>query len=66
MTGKYVNVQPDAKVLSIPIDRENPATMNAEFLFRLQEWAIKEFGSKEEAAEKLGVTERTLNNWKNK
>jgi transcriptional regulator with AAA-type ATPase domain len=38
----------------------------ADFRYYLQDWAIKEYGSRKIVAEKLSVTEKTLNNWKNR
>jgi len=45
--------------------------MIAEYKYELQDWAVKTFGGRKKAVEhfnKLGdtVTEKTLNNWKNK
>jgi len=45
--------------------------MIAEYKYQLQEWAVKRFGGRKKAVEhfnKLGdtITEKTLNNWKNK
>ncbi len=39
--------------------------MIADFQFQLQEWATKKW-SRKEAAKKLKVSEKTLNNWKNR
>jgi hypothetical protein len=39
--------------------------MIADFLYNLQDWAVKKYGRKV-AAEKFDVTEKTLNNWKNR
>ena len=35
------------------------------FHSKLEDWAIKNYGSRKQAAEKLDVTEKTLNNWRN-
>jgi transposase len=40
--------------------------MIVEFQHKLQDWAINKYGSRKEAAKHLDVTEKTLNNWKNK
>lgn len=48
----------------IPIGKE--AEMTEAFHYKLQEWAIAKYGSRQHAAEKLGITEKTLNNWKNR
>ncbi len=37
-----------------------------EFHYQLQEWAIKIYKTRKEAAQALGVDEKTLNNWKNR
>ena len=39
--------------------------IEAAFHSFLEEWAIKHYGSRKQAAEKLDVTEKTLNNWRN-
>jgi DNA-binding NtrC family response regulator len=39
--------------------------MKAEYEYALQQWAIEKYGSRKETSEKLGVSEKTLNNWKN-
>lgn len=46
-------------------DKKTADEMIADFQYQLQEWATK-YQSRKEAAEKLGVSEKTLNNWKNK
>jgi transcriptional regulator with AAA-type ATPase domain len=40
--------------------------MIADFKYRLQDWAIKEYGTREEASKRLKVETKTLNNWKNR
>lgn len=40
--------------------------MESVFHSKLADWAIKNYGSRKQAAEKLDVTEKTLNNWRNK
>ncbi len=39
--------------------------MLADFQFQLQAWATKKW-SRKEAAKQLKVSEKTLNNWKNR
>lgn len=48
----------------MPIGDEK--SMRTEFNFKLQEWAVSKYGSREEAAVKLNISEKTLNNWKNR
>ncbi len=45
------------------VTAENSIT---EFKYQLYQWAINKYKKPKKAAEKLGVEERTLNNWKNK
>ena len=45
---------------------KNAVEIEADFKYFLQERAIKKFGSRKEAASHLGVTEKALNDWKNK
>ena len=40
--------------------------MNAEYHKKLEEWAIRTYNTRANAALQLGVSEKTLNNWKNK
>lgn len=40
--------------------------IEADFKCFLQDWATKKFGSRKEASSRLGVTEKTFNDWKNK
>ena len=40
--------------------------IHKDFNFNLQEWAIKQYESRQKAAKILGVREKTLNNWKNR
>ena len=40
-------------------------TIERAFYKQLDEWARKKYGSRKEAAERLGVSDKTLNNWKN-
>ena len=42
------------------------AEVHEDIGFYLQEWAIERYGSRKEAANKLGVDEKTLYNWKNR
>jgi transcriptional regulator with AAA-type ATPase domain len=44
---------------------KNARHLEADFKYFLQEWAIKIYGSKKSAAEKLEVTVKALNDWKN-
>jgi transcriptional regulator with AAA-type ATPase domain len=64
---KYHSVAPTSKGIEFEIVPEKTATeMLSDFQFQLQEWAVKKYGSRKEAAERLGVTEKSLNNWKNR
>lgn len=45
---------------------KNAVEIEADFKFFLQEWAVNKFGSRKEAASRLGVTEKAFNDWKNK
>jgi transcriptional regulator with AAA-type ATPase domain len=45
---------------------KNAVEIEADFKCFLQDWAIKKFGSRKEAAIRLGVTEKAFNDWKNK
>lgn len=65
MFQKYTNTFSKNAVLETPINRNSPKTMLVEFKYRLQEWAVKEYGSRDEAAKALEVDVKTLNNWKN-
>jgi transcriptional regulator with AAA-type ATPase domain len=57
----------DNKGVNIQITETKTANnMIVEFQHKLQDWAINKYGSRTEAAKQLGVTEKTLNNWKNK
>jgi len=42
------------------------AELEADFKFALQEWAVNKHGSRIDAAKHLGVTEKALNDWKNR
>ena len=42
------------------------AELEREYRYRLQEWAIHTYKTRANAALQLGVSEKTLNNWKNK
>jgi len=42
---------------------KNSDEIHKDLNFELQKWAIEHYGSKKEAAKKLGVEERTLTNW---
>jgi transcriptional regulator with AAA-type ATPase domain len=42
------------------------AEVHEDIGFYLQEWAIGKYGSRKEAANKLGVDEKTLYNWRNR
>lgn len=46
--------------------KKNAEELLKDFKFELQEWAIKQYRSRKEAAKKLDVEEKTLNNWKNR
>jgi DNA-binding NtrC family response regulator len=46
--------------------KKNADELLKDFKFELQERAIKQYGSRKEAAKKLCVEEKTLNNWKNR
>jgi transcriptional regulator with AAA-type ATPase domain len=53
--------------LIVPVSYGKTANeMIADFQFQLQRWATEKWSSRKEAAKKLQVTEKTLNNWKNK
>lgn len=39
-------------------------SIEKDFHKKLREWAIQKFGSRKEAANRLGVTDKTLDNWK--
>jgi transcriptional regulator with PAS, ATPase and Fis domain len=45
---------------------KNAVEIEADFKCFLQDWATKKFGSRKEAAIRLGVTEKAFNDWKNK
>ena len=45
---------------------KNALEIEADFKCFLQDWAIKKYGSRKEAAIRLGVTEKAFNDWKNK
>jgi transcriptional regulator with AAA-type ATPase domain len=45
---------------------KNATSIDAEVKFKLQEWALNTYGSREKAAEQLEITVKTLNDWKNK
>jgi transcriptional regulator with PAS, ATPase and Fis domain len=64
--AKYHSQIPTSKGVEFEIIPEKSADeMIADFQYQLQEWATKKW-SRKEAAEKLKVTEKTLNNWKNR
>jgi transcription termination factor NusB len=45
---------------------KNALEIEADFKCFLQDWAIKKYGSRKEAAIRLGVSEKSFNDWKNK
>jgi transcriptional regulator with AAA-type ATPase domain len=45
---------------------KNALEIEADFKCHLQDWAAKRFGSRKEAAKQLGVSEKALNDWKNR
>jgi transcriptional regulator with AAA-type ATPase domain len=62
----HSHIEPDKKNVGFEISHEKSADeMTKDFHFQLYEWAIKKW-SRKEAAKKLNVTEKTLNNWKNR
>jgi hypothetical protein len=70
---EYAKQQYERYHLDIPSSPKYPfeygktaEEMEKEFHYHLEEWAVKTYRSRKEAAEKLGVSEKTLNNWKNK
>ncbi len=63
---KYHSPTKQDKSVGFSVSPEKTADeMIADFQFQLQEWATKKW-SRKEAAKKLKITEKTLNNWKNK
>jgi transcriptional regulator with PAS, ATPase and Fis domain len=62
----HSHIEPDKKNIGFDISSEKSADeMTKDFHFQLYEWAIKKW-SRKDAAEKLNVSEKTLNNWKNR
>lgn len=47
-------------------DLKKAAELEADFKYFLQEWAINKYETRKEAAKRLGVTEKALNDWKNR
>ncbi len=63
---KYHSPTKQDKNVGFSVSPEKTADeMIADFQFQLQEWATKKW-SRKEAAKKLKVSEKTLNNWKNR
>ncbi|MCR5455430.1 MAG: sigma 54-interacting transcriptional regulator [Bacteroidales bacterium] len=50
--------------IEIKIQDADAKTLEQDFHRQLRDWAIKKYGSRKEAAIKLDVSEKTLNNWK--
>ena len=62
--GKYNQASSNER-FTCDISISDEKTMRAEFNYKLQEWAVNKYGSREEAHKKLKVDVKTLNNWKN-
>jgi len=58
--------QPEDEIDTKLNTKKNADELLKDFKFELQERAIKQYGSRKEAAKKLCVEEKTLNNWKNR
>jgi transcriptional regulator with PAS, ATPase and Fis domain len=67
---KYGSTEPEdaaAPNSNMKLDlTKTAAEIHRDFNFELQAFAINRYGSREEAAKKLAVDERTLMNWKNR
>ena len=49
--------------IEVKVEGNNAKQIENDFQRQLKDIAIKKYGSRKKAAEQLGVTERTLNNW---
>lgn len=61
----YHSNPPSMGKIEVKVESKDAKTIENEFHRQLMDWAIKKFGSRKEAAKQLGVSERTLNKWKN-
>ncbi|MBR4273930.1 MAG: sigma-54-dependent Fis family transcriptional regulator, partial [Bacteroidales bacterium] len=61
----YHSESTSSEKIEIKIKDSAAHAIEKDFHRQLTDWAIKKFGSRKEAAKQLGVSEKTLNNWKN-
>ena len=61
----YHSESKSSEKIEIKIKDPGAHAIEKDFHRQLTDWAIKKFGSRKEAAKQLGVSEKTLNNWKN-
>ena len=62
----YHSESTSSEKIEIKIKDSAAHAIEKDFHRQLTDWAIKKFGSRKEAAKQLGVSEKTLNNWKRK